>query len=135
MSPDGALLVGLGADTRAADNVISPDICSTGYHATEPAGVLPASIGATPQDDSQVDPVGPSNGVRPPGAREPGRACGIRRLRLCGVHRRYVLRDAEVPFTSTELRKLGRGHALPTYRLATVVIAVAVSLLTDTGQS
>jgi uncharacterized membrane protein len=41
----------------------------------------------------------------------------------------------DTPFTSTELRRAGLGHALLSYLFGTVVIAVAVSLLTNLGQS
>jgi uncharacterized membrane protein len=41
----------------------------------------------------------------------------------------------DTAFTSTELRRVGLGHALLSYLFGTVVIAVAVSLLTNLGQS
>jgi uncharacterized membrane protein len=42
---------------------------------------------------------------------------------------------AETSFTSSALRKVGLGHALLSYLFGTVLIAVAVSLLTSLGQS
>jgi uncharacterized membrane protein len=42
---------------------------------------------------------------------------------------------AETGFTSSELRKVGLGHALLSYLFGTVLIAVSVSLLTNLGQS
>jgi uncharacterized membrane protein len=41
----------------------------------------------------------------------------------------------DTPFTDPKLRKVGLGHALLSYLFGTVVIAVAVSLLTNLGQS
>ena len=41
----------------------------------------------------------------------------------------------ETPLTTAELRKVGLAHALLSYLFGTVVIAVAVSLLTNLGQS
>ncbi|WP_298455887.1 DUF1345 domain-containing protein [uncultured Cellulomonas sp.] len=41
----------------------------------------------------------------------------------------------ETPLVDTRIRKVGLGHALMSYLFGTVVIAVAVNLVTDLGQS
>lgn len=41
----------------------------------------------------------------------------------------------EIPLVDTQIRKIGLGHALMSYLFGTVVIAVAVNLVTNLGQS
>ncbi len=41
----------------------------------------------------------------------------------------------EIPLVDTQIRKVGLGHALLSYLFGTVVIAVAVSLIANLGQS
>jgi uncharacterized membrane protein len=41
----------------------------------------------------------------------------------------------EIPLVDTQIRKVGLGHALMSYLFGTVVIAVAVNLVTNLGQS
>jgi uncharacterized membrane protein len=40
----------------------------------------------------------------------------------------------EIPLVDTQIRKVGLGHALMSYLFGTVVIAVAVNLVTNLGQ-
>ena len=41
----------------------------------------------------------------------------------------------EIPLVDTRIRRVGLGHGLMSYLFGTVVIAVAVNLVTNLGQS